>query len=52
MTKDNLYEIAEKLEDLIGTRQFLDDLLMQMTANELFEALKYIDRMNDTNLFN
>ena len=47
-----LFEAAEELEQLLGTKTFLLDLLYQMTEIELKEALEYIDRARDTNLFN
>ena len=47
-----LFVIAEEMEELLGTKTFLLDLLYQMNKTELKEALEYIDRARDTNLFN
>ena len=49
---NELFELAEELEELLGTKELLLNLLKQMNATDLYEALEYIDRMNDTNLFN
>ena len=46
-----LFVIAEELEQILGTKTFLLDLLYQMNKTELKEALEYIDRARDTNLF-
>ena len=51
LTIHELLDIAEELEQLIGTKELLNDLIDQMTKTELYEALEYIDRMRDTNLF-
>ena len=51
LTMNELFEIAEELEQILGTKTFLLDLLYQMTKTELYEALEYIDRARDTNLF-
>lgn len=48
---NELFEIAEKMEQFIGTEELLLALLKQMNIDELQGALEYIDRMYDTNLF-
>ena len=46
-----LFEIAEEMEQLIGTEELLLSLLKQMSIDELRGSLEYIDRMHETNLF-
>ena len=48
---NELFEIADEMEQLIGTEEMLLSLLKQMTETELREALKFLDRIHDTNLF-
>lgn len=51
LSVEELYEIADKMEELLGTKELLDSLLKQMNIDELKESLEYIDRMHDTNCF-
>ena len=51
LNMNDLFEIAEKMEEMIGTEDLLLSLLKQMNIDELRESLEYIDRMHDTNLF-
>lgn len=48
---NELFEIAEELENIIGTDELLLSILKQMSIEELEETLRFIDRMHDTNLF-
>ena len=48
---NELFEIADEMEQLIGTEEMLLSLLKQMTEKELKEALEFLDRIHDTNLF-
>ena len=48
---NELFEIADEMEQLIGTEEMLLSLLKQMTEKELKEALEFLDRAHDTNLF-
>ena len=48
---NKLFEIADEMEQLIGTEEMLLSLLKQMTEKELKEALEFLDRTHDTNLF-
>ena len=48
---NKLFEIAEELENIIGTDELLLSLLKQMDIDELRNTLEFIDRMYDTNLF-
>ena len=50
LNMNELFEIAEEMEELMGTKEFLNELLIQMSKNELYEALEYIDRMWYMNL--
>ena len=49
---NELFEIADEMEQLIGKDEMLLSLLKQMTVNDLREALEFLDRAHDTNLFN
>lgn len=51
MNKDELYEIANTMCEMIGSDQVLDDLLKALSSQELEDNLRYIDRMEDLNLF-
>ena len=48
---NELFEIADEMEQIIGTEEMLLSLLKQMTEKELKEALEFLDRTHDTNLF-
>ena len=48
---NKLFEIAEELENIIGTDELLLSLLKQMDIDELRNTLEFIDRMYDTSLF-
>ena len=48
---NELFEIADEMEQLIGTEEMLISLLKQMNVDDLREALEFLDRMHDTNLF-
>lgn len=51
MNKQELYEVAEQMVEMLGTEHMLDELLRAMDSKELQENLEFIDRTNDTNLF-
>lgn len=51
MDKDELYEIANIMCEMMGSDQILDDLLKALSSQELEDNLRYIDRMEDLNLF-
>ena len=42
---------AETLQELLGVDYFLQELLQSMSNQELRDALVFIDRNNDTDLF-
>ena len=48
---NELFEIADEMEQLIGTEEMLLSLLKQMNVDALKEALEFLYRMHDTNLF-
>ena len=48
---NELFEIADEMEQIIGTEEMLLSLLKQMTEKELKEALEFLDRIHETNLF-
>ncbi|GAB2021132.1 hypothetical protein RyT2_02050 [Pseudolactococcus yaeyamensis] len=49
--KNKLYEIADKIVEEIGKKEFIDNLLMAMSGNELQSNLEEIDRTHGLNLF-
>ena len=52
LSVNELFKVAEKMEEMLGTDELLLSLLKQMSSDDLQEALEYIDRMQETNLFN
>ena len=42
----------EEIIERIGKDQFIDDLFDAMNSNELQENFEYIDRCNDSHVFN
>ena len=48
---NELFEIADEMEQIIGTEEMLFSLLKQMNIDDLRESLEFLDRMHDTNLF-
>lgn len=51
MNKQQLYEKLDELVELFGSDYVLDELAEALNSDELESDLKYIDQMNDTNLF-
>lgn len=49
--KTELYEIAEQMEEMIGSKELLENLMMAMDSDELQKNLEFIDRMMDMNIF-
>ena len=52
LSKNELYEVAENMENQLSAKVLLDALLQAMDSNDLQENLEYIDRMHNTCLFN
>lgn len=52
LNKSELYDIADEIKDRIGIECFLDSILKAMSEQELQDMLKYIDRMEDLDIFN
>ena len=44
LSKNELYEIADEMEDRIGTRDFIDSVEKALTADVLRDTLHYIAR--------
>lgn len=51
MNKNELYDRLEEMKELMGIENLLNEIVNGMSSNELFDALEYIDRMHDLNLF-
>ena len=47
LSKSELYEIADAMEDHIGTREFIDSIEKALTADVLRDTLHYIARQFD-----
>ena len=52
MNKNELMNKLNDLVDLLGADATINELAKAMDSKELEENLKYIDRMDDLNLFN
>ena len=52
MNKNELMNKLNELIELFGADTAINELAKAMDSKELEEDLKYIDRMNDLNLFN
>lgn len=52
LNKSELYDIADQIQDRIGSECFLDSILKAMSEQELKDMLEYIDRMEDLDIFN
>lgn len=52
MTKNELMTKLDELVEMFGADVALRELARAMDIKELEEDLKFIDRMNDLNLFN
>lgn len=51
MDKNELMEKLDEMVDLMGAETVLEELARAMSSDDLQENLEYIDRMNETNLF-
>lgn len=51
MDKNELMEKMDKMVDLMGAEAVLEELARAMSSDELQANLKFIDRMNETGLF-
>ena len=52
MNKNELMNKLNELIEMLGADATINELAKAMDSKELEENLKYIDRMNDLNLFN
>lgn len=48
--KTDLYEVANKMAEMIGTQELLDNLMMSLDVRELASSLEYINRMFDLDM--
>jgi hypothetical protein len=51
MNKNELMNKLDELVEMFGADAAINELARAMSSNELEDNLKYIDRMNDLNLF-
>lgn len=51
MDKIDLFTIANKMQETLGTEQFLNALFLSLDSDTLEDHLRYIDRMYETNCF-
>lgn len=51
MNKNELMNKLDELVEMLGADTAIDELAKAMNSNELESDLKFIDRMNDLNLF-
>lgn len=51
LNKNKLFEKMDEMIELMGAETVLEELARAMSSDELQENLEYIDRMNETNLF-
>lgn len=47
MTKSKLYEIYERMKELMGADQLLEEIIQSMSSSEMKESLEYIVRTHD-----
>lgn len=52
MNKNELMNKLDEMVEMFGANTTINELAKAMDSKELEEDLKYIDRMNDLNLFN
>ena len=52
MNKNDLMDKLDELVEMVGADTAINELAKTMDSNELESDLKFIDRMNDLNLFN
>ena len=51
MNKDELMDKLDEMVEMLGADVAINELAKAMSSKELEDNLKYIDRMNDLNLF-
>ena len=51
MNKNDLMDKLDELVEMLGAENAINELAKAMDSNELESDLRYIDRMNDLNLF-
>lgn len=50
MLKNDLYEKADKVENVLGTENLLVELEKALSSDELKECLEFIERMHDLDI--
>ena len=51
MNKNNLMDKLDELVEMVGAENAINELAKAMDSNELENDLRFIDRMDDLNLF-
>lgn len=51
LNKNELFVKMDEMVELMGAETVLEELARAMSSDELQENLEYIDRMNETELF-
>ena len=51
LDKNELFEKMDEMVEMLGAETVLEELARAMSSDELQENLEYIDRMNETELF-
>ena len=51
LNKNELFEKMDEMVEMLGAETVLEKLARAMSSDELQENLEYIDRMNETELF-
>lgn len=52
LDKNELMEKLDEMVEILGVEYVLENLTLAMSSDELQENLEYVDRLNETNLFN
>lgn len=51
MDKNELMEKLDSMVEILGAETVLEELARAMSSDELQDNLEYVDRMQETNLF-
>ena len=51
MSQSKVWDILDEMKELLGADSLLDQLCQAMSTDDLEDNLRYIDRMNDLDLF-
>ena len=51
LNNNELFEKMDEMVEMLGAETVLEELARAMSSDELQENIEYIDRMNETELF-